>query len=70
MRSLISPLKLDADSKKLHFVTELDKAIDDVRSYPRVDIGNHEGNALTTGRGPGPLFRVGSQRRGDPEGCG
>ncbi|KAF9653821.1 hypothetical protein BDM02DRAFT_3086441 [Thelephora ganbajun] len=30
MRSLVAPLKLDADSKKLHFVTELDRTIDDV----------------------------------------
>jgi hypothetical protein len=61
MRSLFAPLKLDADSKKLHFVTELDRTIDDVRFYLQVGIGDHEGNVLTAGRGSGPLFRVGSQ---------
>ena len=34
MRSLFAPLKLDADSKKLHLVTELDRTIDDVRFFP------------------------------------
>ena len=38
MRSLFAPLKLDADSKNLHLVTELDRTIDDVRFHP--EIGN------------------------------
>lgn len=58
MRSLISPLKLDADSKRLNFVTELDRMIDDVRP---VRTGEPDVNVLTIGRRTGSLLCVGSQ---------
>ena len=57
MRSLFAPLKLDADSRKLHFVTELDGVIDDVcffsKSHP-----DHDVNISMTGGWAGPLFCI------------
>ena len=59
MRSLFASLKLDADSKKLHFAMELDRTIDDVRSCPWVAVEGHKSDMIATGRRQGPLFRVG-----------
>jgi hypothetical protein len=64
MRSLFAPLKLDADSKELHFVTEFDRTIDDVRFFPQICTGDHVVTVYGRSRvGPSFLCWVTVKRR-------